>query len=93
MIFNLFERAILLFNPTFHSENLSIVTDILRLIPNLYPDAFVKINIKNILKKLFHQPQAKPRDHNTPKINIVFPFNLHINISKLLQPIYNCIIL
>lgn len=39
---------------TFHSEYLTIVTNVL--LANIYPHSFVKLSIKNRLKKLFHLP-------------------------------------
>lgn len=68
---------------TFHSKNLTKVTNILE--ANFYPHYFIKVDIKNSPNKLFHRRQL--HDHTAPKTEIVFPSygNLNINISNLLR--------
>lgn len=69
---NLVKRAITLSHPSFHSQNLKIVEQLL--INNDYPVHFIKININNRIRKFKFSKPSSIVSKNTKLLLISIPF-------------------
>lgn len=80
IVYNLVDKAVLLSDPTYHSENINIIKEILK--QNSYPIKFINQNIKKRFTHLRHNNNNSPsvEETDTDRNFIVLPY--HSLLSK-----------